>query len=87
MIYFLLAVGYGHLPVKKQDTINAILCSPKKDELLEWLSQQHMYLQIDNYILTHAGVPPIWSIKQTKRYAKELEYILKNPVTRQLISF
>lgn len=81
---YLLAVSYGYLPPSKKDTIQDILDAEDKSELIEWLCHQKLLIQQDDYTITHAGLPPIWSTKKARKRAKELEFVLKTPVTRKL---
>ncbi|MDX2347030.1 MAG: symmetrical bis(5'-nucleosyl)-tetraphosphatase [Legionella sp.] len=60
------------------DTLNAILNAPDKEDIGHWLRQQPL-LHHDtalNYVMTHAGIAPTWDIKQAKTYAKQLEAVL-----------
>lgn len=81
---FLLKTAYQNKPVTGKNTINDIMNAPDKIELIEWLRHQPMLIQSDHYIITHAGIPPRWSIKKAKKKAKELEYILQTRTTLQL---
>lgn len=76
----LLAVAYGHSPLRKQDTFEDILNAPDRDELLNWL--RHLpFLHYDptlNAVMTHAGLFPKWTLSQTIQYAKEVETCLQS---------
>lgn len=70
----LLAVWRGFVAVKPKDNTQMILQSPDCDKLLDWLRHQPLLvLPDDKTVLTHAGIPPHWSVKEAKKYAKELE--------------
>ena len=81
---YLLAVAYGYLPTCKTDTLDTILEAEDKNELINWLRQQHFLYSHKNHIITHAGIPPIWSLKKAKRLGLELEFILQTDVFFQL---
>lgn len=75
----LLAAASGHKKTGKKDTIQPILDAPDRDELLQWLQHQpllHHDAQL-GYTMVHAGIPPIWSVKEAQRYANEVHTVLK----------
>lgn len=70
----LIATWRGVLPAKAKDKTATILSAPDCDELLNWLRRQpFLLLPDDKTVLTHAGIPPNWTTKQARKYAKELE--------------
>lgn len=81
---YLLAVAYGYLPAAKKDTLNDILHAADKEELISWLRKQRFLYTHKKHIITHAGIPPIWSLKKAKRLALELEFVLQTDVCFQL---
>ncbi|MZR63600.1 symmetrical bis(5'-nucleosyl)-tetraphosphatase [Alcanivorax sp. DP30] len=76
----LLAVAHGATRSKRKDTLAEILDAPDRGELLNWL--QHCPLLIDipehNAVLTHAGIPPLWSLEQARSRAREVEAVLQD---------
>jgi len=75
----LLAVAGGHTRVRKKDTLDKILESPDREELLEWLRRLPLLYRDDEYeyVLFHAGLPPQWTIHQAATLAKEAELVLR----------
>lgn len=75
----LLAVSEGVQTVKRKDTISEILDAPDAAELLRWLRRRRLFYHDKElgYALVHAGLPPQWSIKQAKKYAREVRKVLK----------
>lgn len=76
----LLAIAFGGARVKRNDTLNAILEAPDRDHLLDWLRHRplcHHDAQL-GYVMTHAGIPPIWNINDTLNYASEVEQVLRS---------
>lgn len=70
----LIATWRGVMNPKPKDKTAAIFAAPDCDELLNWLRKQPLLVYPDGKtVLTHAGIPPNWSIKEAKGYAKELE--------------
>ncbi|WP_119342727.1 symmetrical bis(5'-nucleosyl)-tetraphosphatase [Facilibium subflavum] len=81
---YCMAVIYGYLPLRKKDALTEILNAPDKFELADWLRQQRFLYQHKNHIITHAGIPPIWSVKKAKKRARELEFVLQTDVCYKL---
>lgn len=70
----LIATWRGILPAKPKDNTASIFTAPDCDELLNWLRCQPLLVfPDDKTVLTHAGIPPNWKVKDAKKYAKELE--------------
>lgn len=77
----LLATWRKILPIKSKDKTAEIFLADDCDELLNWLRKQPLLLfPDDKTVLVHAGIPPNWSIKQAKNYAKELEKQLSGSI-------
>ncbi len=65
---------------KQKDTLDQILQSPDRDELLHWLRHLPM-LHHDstlNYTMIHAGLPPQWDLAKAQSCARELEVALRD---------
>jgi len=79
----LLAVAYAGERARKDDTLDAILSAPDRDELLNWLRHRPL-LHHDsrlNCTMVHAGLPPQWNLQTAKACALELETALRNAAT------
>lgn len=79
----LLAAYYGVIQPKPHDTYQEILLADDVSELMHWLSQQPLlhHDRQKNYVLTHAGIYPLWSLAEAKIYAQAVENALKhNPL-------
>lgn len=74
----LLALHYGHGKLKRGDTISDILNAPDRTNLIDWLRQQPLYREEEDYVLVHAGIWPEWNCKQAQRLAVEVETVLQN---------
>lgn len=75
----LLAVARGATGRRKKDTFDDVLAAPDRELLLNWLQQQPL-LQLDtvrNTVMTHAGIPPAWSLFDAQRLALEVEAALR----------
>ncbi len=80
----LLAVANGIKTDKEKDKIAPILTAPDKNELLNWLRHQPLLIHfkskpsLKSFVMTHAGIPPCWTLTQAKQYAKEAESVLQS---------
>lgn len=81
----LLAVAFGATNERKSDTLTPILRAPDRDDLLDWLIQQPLFHQDKKlgFCMTHAGIPPQWSIAETRNYSREVEEKLTSPKARK----
>lgn len=78
----LLAVYHGCAKIKNKDTITDILEAPDAKQLLGWLQQQSLIKEITvegkSFLLSHAGIPPIWDKSQALACAKEVQDYLQS---------
>jgi bis(5'-nucleosyl)-tetraphosphatase (symmetrical) len=49
----------------------AVFHAPDADILIDWLLHRPLYLELEHYLIVHAGVYPWWKLKKFKRYADE----------------
>lgn len=73
----LLAAAAGHKTLSRSDTLAPILDAPDRDTLLDWLRQQPLLWQEHGVTMTHAGVPPPWSVTEAAARAQEVEAVLR----------
>ena len=81
----LLAVAHGLRKERKDDTIDDILASKKRDEWLDWLRQRRMAHMFNGWLLVHAGVVPQWDTATTLALAGEIETLLRGPDLPELL--
>lgn len=81
----LLALAHGVTPnksgkKKKDNDLHAILDAPDRNELLSWLQKQPLLHQEPafNAVLTHAGLPPLWTLADAATRAREVSGILQS---------
>lgn len=76
----LLAVAHGERTLNRKDTLTAILQAPDKNDLLNWLRRQPLLRHNAElgYVMTHAGIPPIWDLAEAKARAAEVEAVLQS---------
>ncbi len=77
----LLAIHYGIGEAKPKDRTRAIFEAPDRVELMDWLRHRPLLLADAAYdvVLTHAGIPPSWSLATAKKLAREVETELQGP--------
>ena len=75
-----LAIAHGTTHPRKHDTLDELLSAPDVDELVQWLIQQPL-MHVDpsgDFVMSHAGICPLWSIEQAQQLAKEVEAVLQS---------
>ncbi|MBE9402499.1 symmetrical bis(5'-nucleosyl)-tetraphosphatase [Acinetobacter albensis] len=73
----LLACARGLKELKEKDNTRDVIDAIDSDELIDWLRKQPLCLFPNQQtILTHAGIPCIWSAEQTAALAKEIEAVI-----------
>ncbi|MEB3754646.1 symmetrical bis(5'-nucleosyl)-tetraphosphatase [Acinetobacter sp. MD2(2019)] len=73
----LLACARNLKAIKPKDNTQDVIDAIDSDELIDWLRRQPLCLfPNDQTILTHAGVPCVWSAEKTQQLAAEVEAIL-----------
>lgn len=77
--FHLLAAAEGLRKLRNSDTLEQVIKAPDAKELLDWLSQQPLlhYDKKLGYVMTHAGIPPIWELKKAQKLAAEIEKQLR----------
>lgn len=77
----LLAIAAGVLDLESQPTLRAIFTADDGAEIISWLRKQPlMYVDHDaKWAMVHAGIPPQWSLLQSKKYADQVNSLLINP--------
>lgn len=77
----LLAVHHGIAPARPRDKTDAVLAAPDRDELMHWLRHRPLLLRDARLdcVLTHAGIPSLWSIAKAQQLAHEVESALQGP--------
>lgn len=78
-LYLLMKLFLKQPSDPRKDTLQPLLDAPDADELAHWLRFQPLLyhdktLQV---VMTHAGIPPIWSLAQAAQLARELEAVLQ----------
>ena len=77
----LLAVAHGSTDSRRKDTLTDILEAPDRNALLGWLQDCPLLVDIPEHqaVMTHAGIPPLWTLAQARERAREVEQVLRSP--------
>jgi bis(5'-nucleosyl)-tetraphosphatase (symmetrical) len=78
-LHLLAIANKVHKPHRK-DTFDEILSADNSEELLDWIKHQPLLVTDPdlNFTMIHAGLPPQWTVEQTKELAKETESLLQS---------
>ena len=76
---FLLAAAEGIVALRSKDTIQDILASDDRFELLSWLRRQPLHRREGEFLMVHAGLLPQWSTDNAVKLAQEVEAVLAGP--------
>ncbi len=75
----LLACARGIKKTKEKDNTQDVIDAIDSDDLIDWLRKQPLCLFPNEHtILTHAGIPSIWTAEQVASFAQEVEAVLAN---------
>lgn len=78
---YLLMLAAGAVPQRgADDTLEAILEAPDRDELLAWLRAQPLMHLEGGHAMVHAGLLPAWTVAQARSLAAEAETTLRGPL-------
>lgn len=75
----LLALAENVREGASDDTLLPVLRAPDRDSLLTWLSHQPLmhYDPEAGFVMTHAGLPPQWTLEMAGALAREVEAALQ----------
>ena len=69
----------------KNDTLQEVLETPDRKELLDWLRCQRMMYADGGFVMVHAGLLPSWSVEKALSLAREVEDALRGENYRELV--
>jgi bis(5'-nucleosyl)-tetraphosphatase (symmetrical) len=82
----LIIVAAGHGKMRDDDTLQKILTSSDRDELIEWLKSLPLVYAEENYLMVHAGLLPQWTIKKAVTLAHEVQTALQGKQSDEFIA-
>ena len=75
----LLCLAQGVAHPRQDDTLEAVLAAPDRDELLGWLRTCRMLHAENGHVLVHAGLLPEWDLPKAQALAGEVQDALRGP--------
>ena len=78
----LISRHFGFGKTKKSDTLNDVLQSKQANELINWLMQRPFVLNVENFLLVHAGFGADWSLKKIESAALKMSERLNDKTMR-----
>lgn len=73
----LLALYHGAAPLRpKEHDLLPILQAEDAAPLMQWLIRQPLLVENDHYVMTHAGIHPLWDLPLARQLASELQQAL-----------
>lgn len=84
-LYLLMVAEGGAKYRGKDDTLDDILESPDRADLLDWLRRQPLCHTEGGYCLVHAGLLPQWTAERARELAREAENALQGPDFREFV--
>lgn len=82
-----LAVAHGYRAAKKKDNLDEVLNAPNLNEIIAFMCSLPL-LHIDHgkkIAIAHAGVYPMWTLKEAQEHSDALSAALKDPVDREIL--
>jgi len=81
----LIACHFDYKKIKKSDNFEDILHSNLRDRIIEYLLKKPLALKLDQSILVHAGVPPIWSKEDVFYYSDYIKSKMQSSNSKKFI--
>jgi bis(5'-nucleosyl)-tetraphosphatase (symmetrical) len=74
--FHLLTVAAGHREPHRDDTLDAILEAPDREELIAWLTARPLVVVDGERMLVHAGLLPQWTAATALMLSREVQAML-----------
>lgn len=84
----LLALHHGVYKVRDTSSLQQVLDSSQRDELMAWLQRLPIlhYDEMHNALLVHAGIYPDWGLSKALKLASEVETALRGKKAKKFLS-
>ncbi len=82
----LLARAAGFSAARKRDTLEEILATPDRDDLIAWLQSRPLVHREGELLLVHAGLFPEWTPAEAESLAREVEERLRGEKAAKLLA-
>ncbi|MCR9276591.1 MAG: symmetrical bis(5'-nucleosyl)-tetraphosphatase [Pseudomonadaceae bacterium] len=74
-----LAIRFGGHKAKRRDTLADLSSAADSAKLADWLLRQPLLIDTGDFVLTHAGMPPMWTLEQACDLAGEVAAVIAGP--------
>ena len=81
----LIACHFDSKKIKKSDNFEDILDSNLREKVIEYLLTKSLSIELDESILVHAGIPPIWSKKDVLYYSNYIKSYMQSSNSKKFI--
>ncbi len=62
---------------KNNQELERVYGAEDAPQLVNWLRHRPLMIELDQYLITHAGIDPAWDLPQSRQCARYLESLLK----------
>ncbi len=83
--FFLIMAFEGFSKLHEGDTLDQVLRQPDARDLVEWLRQRPLLIEVGAHVIVHAGLLPAWTIADASALAREIEHELRGPYYREFL--
>lgn len=83
--FFLIMAYEGFSALHDGDTLDQALAQPDAVELVTWLRNRPLLLDVGPHTIVHAGLLPAWSLADARALAREIERELHGPAYRDFL--
>ena len=83
--FFLIMAFEGFSKLHEGDTLDQVLRQPDARELVKWLRQRPLLIEIGPHVIVHAGLLPAWTVADAGVLAREIEAELRGPFYREFL--
>lgn len=83
--FFLIMAMEGFSKLHAGDTLDQVLDEPDASEMVDWLRNRPLLLEIGSNAIVHAGLLPAWTVADARALAREIEHELRGPDYRAFL--
>jgi bis(5'-nucleosyl)-tetraphosphatase (symmetrical) len=73
----LLSIAAGLVGPGAHDTLGDVLDAPDRDDLMDWLRRRPLLVEVDGFVVVHAGLDPGWTDVEAASAAASGEELLR----------
>ncbi|PMO52150.1 bis(5'-nucleosyl)-tetraphosphatase (symmetrical) [Vibrio breoganii] len=81
----LIAISLGVHKAKPKDNTLPIFDADDCSELIDWLRRQPLLVEHPEFVMSHAGIYPLWTLDEARQASQEVEQVLSGDNWKKLI--